>query len=579
MTEATKLSSTCPFSNHVLISGLSFVRDGGNMMLPGRYPTKLLASFLHEAAHYNCFLFPVGAAITTLYFEAVTKALNCLDPDCGDKEKYDAVDTLVRCRTALQFMRPLAEGVALYSEFDAIPGQARSISKPAKLASLAFTESVADHENYTCGEIAQRLFTHWRLSRFARSRKENLIMQGFGTKNGGYLAGYYFVKNLRHMLIRATKCDLLLDTDFYLNFLMHYFYADLELVRVLLDPMRTIAPWSEADMQNDSINAILVAFQQRAGSIYGLQKTSIEGLDIALTQPRETVPWEELQIGKSGPEANEIMTALNKRINTAVNFSDIGSKLERAVKIAAHDVFHRRNLFCLGTFEEEYRINEHDRLQLGVAAEFDDYEFPIISLGEVSFDGAKSGRCIVDTFLCMHPEYIFSTVSVERETIKYWSMNPVFNGDQGAIWRNICVSSAAIAQSLSYMETLIEAFLDAHADARLLYDHYVSDHDDLIDKIYKNWCGSLMGEFGNEIELENNPGTILRALNGDVNLLRSVVKLSCGGTGYYTLDELNERCQTEGIDYNMIVNHIQSQQDPGVFPLFERIGNVVCPVI
>src|SRR5258708_11032875 len=122
-----KLSNTDPISNSVLISGLDFQRDGGNLLLPGRYPMACLGSYIHEALHHMCFRSPVGSAIAYLYHRGFLRAFDHTTlGEAAAYDEYQVLEDTVRVETILTIMRPLAEGIALFGEFDAWPGASKS---------------------------------------------------------------------------------------------------------------------------------------------------------------------------------------------------------------------------------------------------------------------------------------------------------------------------------------------------------------------------------------------------------------------------------------------------------------------
>src|SRR5437667_214835 len=113
-------SFTDPVTNWTLISGVDLDRHLAGMMQAGRYPI----DFLHELVHHWCFHTPVGLALALLQLRARRRAVLL----AGEQDNHlgfdtwDVLDDTVRYETAITLMRPLAEGLALYAEFDALPG-------------------------------------------------------------------------------------------------------------------------------------------------------------------------------------------------------------------------------------------------------------------------------------------------------------------------------------------------------------------------------------------------------------------------------------------------------------------------
>jgi hypothetical protein len=82
---------------------------------PGR-----LSVFLHEATHHWCFTSPVAFAIAGLTLRARLGMVQALNGERHRDLEMSIVHDLVRVNTAVALLRPLAEGLALFAEFDAV---------------------------------------------------------------------------------------------------------------------------------------------------------------------------------------------------------------------------------------------------------------------------------------------------------------------------------------------------------------------------------------------------------------------------------------------------------------------------
>src|ERR1700759_4269224 len=72
----------------------------------------LLANFLHEWTHRSCNMSRVGSAPALLKLRSGIRTFN----------ELDATADYLRCMTATALLEPLSEGLALFAEFDAYPG-------------------------------------------------------------------------------------------------------------------------------------------------------------------------------------------------------------------------------------------------------------------------------------------------------------------------------------------------------------------------------------------------------------------------------------------------------------------------
>src|SRR5262249_18336299 len=139
--------------------------------------------------------------------------------------------------------------LALFAEFDAVPGPSPVLSVPMQIALLlyhpgkyvALVRLVTDPERYTPTPndaivAVSGLLSKVRTELTVRRREENVLVQRLSTDGGGYLAGYMAVKNLlRSMRARDVRFN---DSDFFLAFVKYHIYGDRGLVDVLVDSMQ-----------------------------------------------------------------------------------------------------------------------------------------------------------------------------------------------------------------------------------------------------------------------------------------------------------------------------------------------------
>ena len=230
-------SYTDPVTNRVMISGVSLDRDLAGMLMLGKYPQRLLPTFLHEMVHHWCFHSPVGSVLSYLQLRARRNSLLLLvesNHDSSDVEQsFDILLDLLRYEAAINLMRPLAEGMALFAEFDAEPGESAAISTPLSFTYLSFHEIEPSKAPF---EGLSALLARHRLSDDMRERKANLLVQPFSCVGGGYLPGYMLVKNLWLYMLRERKCHRFWDRDLFLSYLQSFFYNDYEFIATLLSP-------------------------------------------------------------------------------------------------------------------------------------------------------------------------------------------------------------------------------------------------------------------------------------------------------------------------------------------------------
>jgi hypothetical protein len=182
--------------------------------------SRVLANFLHEWTHRWCFHSPVGSAIALLRMRAACRAY------LG----RSARDDHVRCMTAGTILEPLAEGLALFAEFDTYPGKSRWMSQTLTTSLLFFAPAVETDGNPLL--LLQGLLQTLRRDPLLLERKAGIYAQPVNVSNP-YLVGYLSVRSLWCQM--AAACSELNDRDLFLSYLRSYFYDDPGMVLHILD--------------------------------------------------------------------------------------------------------------------------------------------------------------------------------------------------------------------------------------------------------------------------------------------------------------------------------------------------------
>ena len=231
-------SSIDPITNIALLAPVRLEEDAG-MLISGRLPRDVLPVYLHEATHHWCFFSPVGLAITLLNLRARRRAL-VLElmgpPALGEHRELDTIDVLddyIRYDALMRVQAPLAEGLATFAEYDALPGSSSVATDMMTALAGHFMRPGEPGEHDDIWDVLGSSLIYARESYGFANRKASLFMQGMDITRGGYLAGYLTVKGLWRDSIRHNR--RLSDSDLFLNLLVSYLYADFGLVAHLLD--------------------------------------------------------------------------------------------------------------------------------------------------------------------------------------------------------------------------------------------------------------------------------------------------------------------------------------------------------
>jgi hypothetical protein len=137
----------------------------------------------------------------------------------------------MRATVAATILRPLAEGLALFAEYDAIPKPSPQLSTALLAAVYCFgLLSRDDNDGLFPWKASLQLIR--RRSEFC-SRKASVLKRRFSCEDG-YLAGYMAVKSLWTTAVRRSH--QFEDTDLYLSFVRRFFFEDPKFVATILDP-------------------------------------------------------------------------------------------------------------------------------------------------------------------------------------------------------------------------------------------------------------------------------------------------------------------------------------------------------
>jgi hypothetical protein len=194
--------------------------------------------FVHEATHHWCFDSPVGLSIALLAMRSRQLILRDAD-SVGERLNTDILHTLITLTTAREVLRPIAEGLAQFGEFDATPDPFVDQSTPVYDAMMDCfshaTPVLLESELSTPIAATKAVLGRIRLAPQTVDRKASVLLSPLSASANPYLAGYLSVKALRRQ-IAAVEPGLLTDSMTFFRVLQRYIYADWKLVKLLLGP-------------------------------------------------------------------------------------------------------------------------------------------------------------------------------------------------------------------------------------------------------------------------------------------------------------------------------------------------------
>src|SRR5882724_11346505 len=109
---------TDPISNTVLITSANPL-DIKEDLARGRLSPRFLSTILHETTHYSSYITPVGSSLAALLTAHTVDRIGMI---MDQEEVKGAAAAAIRGQIASIYLAPLLEGLALFAEFDLLPG-------------------------------------------------------------------------------------------------------------------------------------------------------------------------------------------------------------------------------------------------------------------------------------------------------------------------------------------------------------------------------------------------------------------------------------------------------------------------
>ncbi len=568
-------SQTDPVTNWTLISGVELDRDLAYMMQAGKYPRAYLPDFVHELVHHSCFHSGVGTALALLQLRARRRSvLVDEEKDADEIDRWGVLEDTVRYETAISHMRPLAEGLALYGEFDALPGSSRILSEIMMMTGVAFVDLAGVTNETSIHEGAQKLtklLLRERLGASFKKRKANLLARPLTTTAGGYLPGYLTVKNLWYALV--PRCEKLLDTDLYLQYLRTFFYDDYAYVATLLDPATEISFVGAGP--NDSAQAISLYFQQRLARLF--EFTNDEELsryeDSVLAGEHGPLLGADPALAQRGRELLDAMVS-------ELDFDGAPDTLEKMLRRSDHWRLAQRDLMCVGSFKAPVRVNEHGRVNIGERElAGGGTRLAVFSVAGLPECEADSGEGSVEFFLSPAGRYSLHAVTLNGKLVAVGSLSPNLTDELlEQITAGYRTSFLEASAERDAWRAIVSAQLHSETSQALYLEHYRKNARWLADAIYlaKALAHTPDEALDNAIALLSQDG-FYSVLGKDYDAVMGAARLSLINGFSKTRATADPLVPTDGTDLEFVLAAIKRGEEmSGAKLMHERNGFLYC---
>jgi hypothetical protein len=446
---------------------------------------------------------------------------------------FDVLEDVIRYETAVAFLRPLAEGLALFAEFDITPFPYLSIfSTPLQWVYMLFTRPSMDELRERLGFSLYKLLWDMRLSDAYIRHKANLLIQPLSCREGGYLPGYMTVKQL--WCFAASRTETFAETDLFLSFLQSYIYNDYGFVSVLFD--ETVA-------EVDASNAVAEYFQRRMGNLVNLN------LRAEASQFQRYV--QDLKHGHRPDDTLRIATSVEShslgkiRLDAAIKELDVDGAPQSVTDLLKgihKTVLAQRDTMCLGSSDVSVRspragwieawIGE-DMLIDGAACE-----------GTKEFEGAGS----LDVYVSLSGWYRVACVSIGPRVVLLQ-----FFGDVDETLRNQFEGYVVDRRQADVYNEAERALVSAFIEQQYvspIYKHVQEYLNDGPQQFYKTYCLVHVPEADVDryFDLMQSDG-LLPLLGGDPLRIRALALASlCASLGMKG-ENVSEEFARRGLDF------------------------------
>jgi hypothetical protein len=405
----------------------------------GTAPRSLLPNFLHEATHHWCFLSPVGSTLAALQLRAQRHAIELLTKPEKERQKelqFQLCEALIRAETAEACLRPLAEGLALFTEFDAMTNLKSSVlSLPIEMATYFFGNLEFSQTELGPTPVIINMLRWMRLDEHAIDRKRGLFMMPLSYNGGGYLPGYLTVRSL---WLRAAGRDarLLNETDLALMYLRSFFFDDMGLVARLLDP-------STEELK--SAEAILNHINQRFSLFLDVEPSDIESYEEnVLAYEKDQSKLREINFSL---HVEEQFYSLGDRLRTELldEFKpNEAESVDDLLTLYAADIFGQRDIMYVGSLPVKVTVDQ------GCHFYALHKEAPILEGKAIDGVASGTGEGSLDLSFSILPKYKFRILTITRgnELVARRFLAPESITKNGAVRFNQFKGQHSIRQSL-----------------------------------------------------------------------------------------------------------------------------------
>lgn len=538
-------------------------------------PKALLPTFLHEATHHWCFTSTVGTVIAVLAMRGRINALRAVEaqsPQAAKALELRAADDLTRAEIALQLLRPLAEGLATFAEFDLAASQRSPVVPPPLRWAMAFVKrdqltGTPDTRVRRRMELAQFTtieLTLARQSERARAAKEALLVHPLSCRDGeGYLAGYLMVKALwRYMKNRHER---FLEPELFMLKIYDLFYEDFAFARILLDQSQTIPA---------ILDPLTQYLNRRLQDAFKISKDSLNEFFEARAAERSRLYKDETVDGRVLPHAESTDNNPSTRFRAiwevvmgapASDLREFESP-SQMMEGACHMVGYGRDLLELGRVPAELTVTETETL-----VQVDGQVRARLATVDKAFVGETGGtvHILLNT---RNGEHIVAAISPQWHLIALQKTAETAKSDDVSTTRSV----KGLMAGPNLVEVVIRQEQERLNSLRELtrLNGYLQQSRDRLDIMYGPPALIYVPEDKlEELLRKMTTDGVYGAFDGNADLVRAVAVI--GSTAHFSWmpEHLKSEFEKNGLDYEALMSQLHEfARSTNLFMLSEEFG-------
>lgn len=517
-------------TNWVVIGGVDLSADLAGIVTGGRYPEQYLPTFMHELTHHWCFQSPVGQALTALQMRARRNALllRAVGEEVEGLDSWAMLEDIVRYETTIALLRPIAEGLALFMEFDAAPGHSRLMSRVMSTTALAFMDHAMFEDNASMDDVGGLLRERLRMARLTpryRERKADLLVQPLKVRGRGYLPGYLNIRNTWAGLLQRTRSDLLFDTDFFAAYLRCYIYDDYALCALLLDPSIELSASGSGAF--DAAQRISEHVQQRLIDLSTkLTAAHLTEFEESVVDRKEPTPPPSVIL--TNPEQDALGRRMLNEYAESIAVEGNPQTLYDRLCQDERWTIEQRHLMCVGSFAAHIEITTSGRV-LARAPDHraPDESVPLLSVAALPEITAECGLGSVEFFLSPTHQFTVLTVTLGKKLVATQSLSPAFTEEHARRLSGYRTGREAAAAERVLRREVVDGAIARDPSLAIYFQHYLTQAAAAADFIHgsralaiasverERELADLMAEYG-----------ILDVLGGRIETVRAFAQLS-----------------------------------------------------